>query len=230
MTVASKKADPIRAAHAVDEILSKTKPIGKAFWERNQKDKLFLEWRQHQIISLITFLALYTDDLRSGCATDRLHLIAQAMRNLMELRIWVEFCRRDEGDAKEFFDDAARDLRDVMEAIQKLYTHVNKQPEKKLEAWIADLRSKAPQFGVVDVNKRYIDVNDAAEKIGLKVEHSRIYKAASKFTHPTALLFAVRPRFGQLEDSFFEMGAKLAKLILQEVEKSIKAKYPDFTY
>jgi Family of unknown function (DUF5677) len=230
MKLGPKKADPINAAHRVDYVLSKTKPIGKAFWERNQKEKAFADWRQHQIMSFITYLAFYTDDLRYGFANDRLHLIAQAMRNLMELRVWVEFCRKDETDAKRFFDDAARDLRDVMQATQKLYSHVNKNPEKKLDAWIADLRAKAPNFQISDIDAKYFDVKDAAEKLGFKEAHSRIFKAASKFTHPTALLFATRPRFGDMEDSLFDIGSNLANLILSEVEKSIKAKYADFVY
>jgi hypothetical protein len=79
--------------------------------------------------------------------------------------------------------------------------------------------------------KKYIEVNKAAEKIGKKSMHSPIYKSASKFTHPTALLMVMEIKGLQaLQDSLYEGGAELAVGATNEIEKQIRTKYPNLKY
>jgi hypothetical protein len=85
---------------------------------------------------------LYASDLNETFSAGRVDSLAQAMRNLMELNIWTQYCGLSEENAKRFFDDAARDVRDSFETVQKLYTHVNKEPEKKLDAKLSEMKEE----------------------------------------------------------------------------------------
>jgi hypothetical protein len=128
--------------------------LSSVFLKANQEAKLLPHWRQHQILAFLRYVGLYADDLTDGYKKGLIHLIAQPMRNLIELSVWIQYCGADEKDAKEFFDDAARDIRDMMTAVQTLYTSVNKEPEKKLEFMLDHLRTNASKYNVQDVDKK----------------------------------------------------------------------------
>jgi hypothetical protein len=135
--------DPITAAENLRKIPDHVERLSSVFLKANQEAKLLPHWRQHQILAFLRYVGLYADDLTDGYKKGLIHLIAQPMRNLMELSVWIQYCGADEKDAKEFFDDAARDIRDMMTAVQTLYTSVNKEPEKKLEFMLDHLRTNA---------------------------------------------------------------------------------------
>jgi hypothetical protein len=80
---------------------------------------------------------------------------------------------------------------------------------------------------ISDVEAGYIRVNDAAGKIGKQDMHSTFYKIASKFAHPTALLFVMQEPFQGMQDSVYEIGAKLADECLTALEKTVANMYGD---
>ena len=95
---------------------------------------------------------------------------------------------------------------------------------------IDDLKSKAPAFDIKDIEAEYMPVNNAAAVVGRQLGHAKVYKAASKFAHPTALLFCMKEAPTGLLDSFYEMGAKATLTCLRHIELTIRNAYPDFRY
>jgi len=110
---------------------------------------------------------------------------------------------------------------------------MNKEPEKKIEAMLSDMKTRAPGFNIDDYDAAYMRVNDAAGKIGTQEAHSVFYKIASKFAHPTALLLAMEGSsimrntqglgMRNMQDSIFEIGVKLADKCLTELEEIVKS-------
>jgi hypothetical protein len=162
--------------------------LSNFFAKASRKVARLPDWRVQQVSWFIKYVGLYARDINETYRTDRLDSLAQAMRNLMELSVWVEFCESSEGEAKRFYDDGLRDFREMIEVIQKIYTKANKVPQKRLEEILSSVKSTAPKFNITDVDAGYVRVNDAAAKIGKQDIHSAFYKIASKFAHPTALL------------------------------------------
>lgn len=103
--------------------------------------------------------------------------VAQAMRDLLEICIWTEFCKLSEANAKRFSDDTARDTRDLTEFVQAVYTSVNQAPESNRVALIDDLKSGT-----------HSSITPQASWEDRSVMAS-FYKVASKFAHPTASSF-----------------------------------------
>jgi hypothetical protein len=185
------------------------------------------DWRVHQISWFIKYVGLYAGDLNEAYRTNRLDSLAQAMRNLMELSVWVKFCESSEEEGKRFFDDGLRDFREMVEVLQKMYTKENKVPQKRLEEILSAVKSAAPKFNITDVDAGYLRVSDAVVKIGKKDIHSAFYKIASKFAHPTALLLLMQEPFASMQDSIYEIGSKLADECLRALEKTVMNTYGD---
>jgi len=146
----------------------------------------------------------------------------------MEIYIWTQYTRKSNENAKKFYQDAARDVRDTMETLQKVYTRENNTPEKRLVALLDEMKSEFAKFNVEDYEEAFTRVSDAAKEIGKDHAHGPIYKVASKFAHPTALLLITEKPVPGLIDSFYQGGVELALACLLEVENSIRDVYPDF--
>jgi hypothetical protein len=95
---------------------------------------------------------------------------------------------------------------------------------------LTDLRNSAARFNIDDLEAQYTMVNNAAGIVGIQFGHGRLYKTASKFAHPTALLLSINRPLKDLLDSFYEGGAKLVYICLGKTENCIKSEYPDFQY
>lgn len=199
------------------------------FQRTNQANRKFPWWREFQILTFIKYTKLYANDLIETYRAARIDSVAQAMRNLLELCIWTEFCGMSEVNAKRFYDDVARDMRDLMEAVQSIYTIINKEPERRLAGMMDDLKTNAPKFDIDDIDSQYTLVNNAAGVVGKQLPHAKFYKAASKFAHPTALLFCMKDPPGDLLDSLYDTGAKATRTCLGNVETTIKSEYPDLS-
>jgi Family of unknown function (DUF5677) len=222
--------DPVRASNILAGVPARTEAMFAAFQTINQRERRAPPWRELQTLNFIRYVKMYAVDIARSYEEQRIDSVAQAMRNLLEMCIWTEFCEISEANAKRFSDDAARDMRDMMEAVQALYTSVNQTPETRLAGMIDDLKSKAPAFDIKDIDAEYIRVNNAADAVGRQLGHAKVYKAASKFAHPTALLFCMKEAPAGLLDSFYEIGAKAALTCLRHIELTIKNAYPDFRY
>lgn len=226
----AREPDPIIATGILMEIPQHVTAMVAAFRSKNEAHKKLPLWREFQILNFLKYLNLYGRDLVLSYKEQRVDAVAQATRNLLELCIWTEFCEMSEENAKRFSDDAARDMRDLMEAVQALYVSVNKEPEPKLAGMIGELKANAPSFDIKDIDAEYMLVNNAAGVVGRQLGHAKFYKAASKFAHPTALLLCIKDAPSGLLDSFYEVGAKSTQRCLQHIEQAIKNTYPDFHY
>ena len=221
--------DAAGATRILTGIPARADAMAVEFQKTNQANKKFPGWREFQILAFIKYTKLYANDLVETYRVTRIDSVAQAMRNLLEVCIWTEFCGTSETNAKRFYDDAARDMRDLMEAVQSVYTSINKEPERKLAGMMDDLKTNAPKFDVDDIEARYMLVNSAAGVVGKQLPHAMFYKAASKFAHPTALLFCMKDPPPGLGDSLYETGAKATRTCLRNVETIIKSEYPNFS-
>jgi hypothetical protein len=132
--------------------------------------------------------------------------------------------------AKRFFDDAARDVRDSFETVQKLYTHVNKEPEKKLDAKLSEMKEVAAKYNVENYDAPYTRVNDAARVVGKELAHVPVYKLASKLAHPTAQLLCINRPLQDLQDTLYEGGAKLAVMCLVQRKGTSRPSTRNFTF
>jgi hypothetical protein len=220
--------NPIAAALKYETIRPRTVAIASSFVKAKKKEVRLSDWRERQLRSFVEHTTLYAVDLQLAYQNDRVGPVAQAMRNLMEMYVWTQYTRRSEENANRFFQDAARDVRDTMEVLQKFYTKQNNAPEQQLEALLGEMKSNFAKFNVEDYEDNFTRVSDAAKEIGKDHAHGPIYKVASKFAHPTALLLIMEKPVPGLIDSFYQGGVELALACLSEVESSIRDVYHDF--
>jgi hypothetical protein len=219
--------NPIAAALKYETIRRRAIALGKSFTKAKQGDARFSAWREQQLRSFVEHTPLYAVDLQLAYENDRVGPVAQAMRNLMEIYIGTQYTRQSEKNAKRFYHDAARDVRDTMEVLQKFYTKQNNAPEQQLTTLLKNMKSDFAKFNVQDYEDNFTRVSDAAEEIGRGDVHGPLFKVASKFAHPTALLLVMEKPVPGLIDSFYEGGVGLALMCLSEVENSIRDVYPD---
>jgi len=231
MQLQPRPPDPVNATNILRPLPAQVKAMSGAFEKLNQKRQQLPFWREHQTLKFLKYVGFYASDLMSAYGAGRIDSVAQATRNFLELSIWTEFCEKSEVNAQRFWEDAARDMRDFMEAVQSLYVSVNKQPEARLADMIDGLKADAAsKFNIQDVEAEFMLVNNAAGVLGKQLAHAKFYKAASKFAHPTALLFCMKEPVTGLVDSLYEIGAKSSRVCLGNVERTIKAVYSDFQY
>lgn len=117
--------NPIAAALKYETIRPRTVALASSFVKAKQKEVRLSDWRELQLRSFVQHTTLYAVDLQLAYQNDRVGPVAQAMRNLMEIYTWTQYTRRSEENAKRFYQDAARDVRDTMEVLQKFYTEQN---------------------------------------------------------------------------------------------------------
>ncbi len=136
--------------------------------------------------------------------------IAWLARNLLELKIWVEYCSLSIINTLEFHEDAIRDLVDMDVKIGGL----DKQTADELEAAKAFLCGKR-------LSKKYKKVEDAAQDTNLKPFYDNYCKILSKFVHPTALSLTF-PEGGEevVRAEFVKVGKQLAAEALEKLDTS----------
>jgi hypothetical protein len=160
-----------------------------------------------------------------------LSVVALLARNLLELRVWTEFCTKSAKDAKTLYLDAVRDVDDLIRCVSSdvnLYPGATDMIKK-----YADLRvelDNALEPGEMDGT--YQKVSKAAKQIGLQGFEMK-YKILSKFAHATAVTIMV----GQLPDESYaqlqnaliasglEMGSEAATIGKHFIEE-IRNRFP----
>lgn len=191
----------------------------------NHEKKLLPAWREDQIIRFVNALNLYAGDLNDRYRARRIDALATTVRNLAELGVWVRYCSLSEQNAKRFYEDSVRDFRDILEAMQKLYTSANGEPQEDLSKIITLFQNAAVTHGIKDYDERYIQVRDAAKEIGRSEAFSVLYKVFSKLAHPTSLILALDPQTGSLTemlDALYVGGEDFAVGTIHEIEKFIE--------
>jgi hypothetical protein len=127
--------DPIRASDILVGIPARANAMFATFQAINQRERKAPPWRELQILNFIRYVKMYADDIARSYEAQRIDSVAQAMRNLLEMCIWTEFCEISEANAKRFSDDAARDMRDMLEGRFRLCTPaLTKRPKPGLLA------------------------------------------------------------------------------------------------
>jgi hypothetical protein len=133
----------------------------------------------------------------------------------MELDVWAEYCDASEAKAKQFFDDMARDVREILEVHQKSHIQFTQKTYERAKEYNKTIREHSK-------NMRIYDIEDEFK------HHDELYKIASKYTHPTSLLLGQSEWPQSLFDSFYVGGTLLCKRCLGRVERTILKRYPDF--
>jgi hypothetical protein len=222
------KADPVKAADTLRKITAWVGPMARSFKQTNAKASRFAAWQARQILHFIRQVSLYAGDLEVSYQSKRIDSLAQALRNLMELDVWAEYCDASEANAKRFFDDMVRDVREILDIHQKDHIQFTQKPHERADELNQSLREHAKTLAVVDLDGKFTQVRDAANELGRSLQHNGLYKIASKYAHPTALLLAQNECPQSLFDRFYEGGATLCYTCLGKLEKTILKRYPDF--
>ena len=131
---------------------------------------------------IITFVRLreaidkYQATLAANSGSGDVASISWICRNILELRIWIEFCGKSAENAIEFYEDAIRDLVDM-----------NKKDSDLDDATAKVLDRAKSTLSRPDKPHKFRDVKDAAEAVGLKSSSEHRFKLLAKFIHPTAM-------------------------------------------
>ncbi|HLJ15390.1 MAG TPA: hypothetical protein VKV15_12895 [Bryobacteraceae bacterium] len=156
-------------------------------------------------------ISRYRDLLHRTKRRGALDYIAWVTRNILELRVWVEYCSQSQQHSEEFFQDAVRDLNDLNRAIGG----VDPEDSKTLQ--------KANKFlGNAKPPHKFKDVRDAAEDVELMPRFKQYNKLLSKFVHPNALSVLGRFQYSadQIRKLFVEIGTGIADEAMQKLEVS----------
>ena len=218
----------VAAAEAIQKILAWVEPTEETFKKTNREAKLFPSWQETQVLGFIRYVGFYAADLNKSYSSNRVDSLAQVLRNLAELDVWVEFCGVAVENAKRFFDDMARDIREVIETHNKVHLHKYKTPYEGLDDLIKILTESSVTLQVKNLEGRFTQVSQAAKEIGRDLRYASMYKIASKYAHPTALLLNGAREEQVLMDRFYDVGARTAYSCVITIQKTITKRYPNF--
>jgi acyl-CoA-binding protein len=163
-------------------------------------------------VDLVESIEHYRELLQRAKRRGRLDHVAWITRNLLELRIWAEYCGKSTENAYNFYCDAVRDLVDMLRKFE------DPEPEVK-----AELDSAKAFIGDLRPHHRFKPVSQAAEELGIKDFYDKNCKILSKYVHPTAMSVIARFR-GKGEDrarkEFFDLGREISEDALTLLKES----------
>jgi hypothetical protein len=218
----------VAAAEAIQKILAWVEPTEETFKKTNQDAKLFPSWQETQLLGFIRYVGLYAGDLNKSYSSNRVDSLAQALRNLTELDVWIEFCGVSVENAKRFFDDMARDIREVIETHNKVHLHKHKTPYEGFDDLRKTLTESSATLQITNLDGRFTPVSQAAKEIGRDLRYASMYKIASKFAHPTSLLLSGAREEQVVMDRFYDVGAQTAVSCALTIQNTITKRYPNF--
>jgi hypothetical protein len=220
--------NPVKAAEAIQKMLAWVEPTEEAFKKRNQEAKLFPSWQETQLLGFMRYVGLYASDLNRSYSSNRVDSLAQALRNLTELDVWIEFCGLSVENSKRFFDDMARDIREVIETHNRVHLHKHKTPYEGFDDLIKRLTESSATLQITNLEGKFTPVSQAAKEIGRDLRYASMYKVASKYAHPTSLLLSGGNEERVLMDRFYDVGAHLAYSCVITIQNTITTRYPNF--
>lgn len=127
-------------------------------------------------------------DYMELCERD-VSLLAWRGRNLLELFIWSKYFVRSRENARRLYEDAGRDVLDILSAFEK-WGQTTVQPSEWIESFASEkenLAKRAAVDGIETLDGPYKRVADAARDCGTSSHFGVSYKMLSKFAHPTAM-------------------------------------------
>jgi hypothetical protein len=163
--------------------------------------------------SFLGELTRYRDLLHRAKRRGALDYVAWITRNILKLRIWVEYCSQSQGHSEEFIQDAIRDLNDVQRSVGGL------------DPKAVEVLQKANKFiGYAKQAHKFKKVREAAQQVELLPFYEQRNKVLSKFAHPTAM-FVLTPSFrdvpaDKIRKHFVELGMNIAAEAFQKLDVS----------
>jgi hypothetical protein len=125
-------------------------------------------WREDQLIKFIGLLVQNVEDMVRGYVEKRVTKIGWAVRNILELSVWIGFCNVSSAHAKQFHTDAARDLEGFRKAVQKLEVLETGSQNTRLVQTQKDLATFAQKhYGVSKLDDDFTKITEAAKLLGL---------------------------------------------------------------
>lgn len=145
-------------------------------------------WHQNVLLNLALALKQNHEELILACRSRPFTHVAWLVRNLVELKIWAEYCTKSTDNARVFFFDCLRDMKELYEGVSVLLQDLPPEERCLLDNSIKELHDFANTHGV-DVDDPYKAVRAAAEALGADraMEFRSANKVISKYAHPTAL-------------------------------------------
>ncbi|MGD1212146.1 MAG: DUF5677 domain-containing protein [Candidatus Acidiferrales bacterium] len=116
-------------------------------------------------------------------------LMAWRARNLLEITVWCIYCSKSRENARRLFEDAGRDVREMIDGFKKWGIAANMQGDwmEYFKAAEQDLSRRAASAGVGSLDGSYKRVSAAANNCGLGDHFRLTHGFLSKFVHPTAM-------------------------------------------
>jgi len=184
----------------------------------------FEPWHSALIIDFIYSLENICEQLRETAGKERISAVAWLTRSLLELLVWIKFCRSSRENAWKFHEDALRDTQGLIEAYAKTCGALGINDKNSLRA-MAEIQTLAKnELGLNEIKSNYLDVSKAAKATDSIWSESftHINKALSKFAHPTAaLIHGILPKVETQRDlqvCFAIQGVHFASHCVAELE------------
>lgn len=150
----------------------------------------FEGWHSALIIDFTHGLESYCEELRETIGKERLSAAAWSARSLLELLVWIKFCRAGVENARRFHEDALRDVKGLVEAHAKTceILGIEDKTSALAKEQIQVTAKKNLELERIDAN--YLAVAKAAKATDSVWSESftHLNKVLSKFAHPTAAL------------------------------------------
>ena len=156
----------------------------------NQYEEHMDDWRERQLRHFLEITISSVFDLKRAYEERRISTLAWLARNLLELSVWIQYCNISEANAKQFWDDAVRDMFGWAKAIHELTAFQDGAPDAQLAARLDNLDTFAAKRGITPLADDFKRVSDASKEVGNDVLFSKANKLYSKFAHPTAWVVA----------------------------------------
>ncbi len=157
-------------------------------------------------------------------------IVAWHSRNLLELAVWSIYCAKSQDNARRFYEDMGRDVRDTFDAFTKWGTATAQASD-----WLNPIAAAKQEFaeqakcieGIDSIDGQYKNVRNAAKECGLLHHFDLNFKVLSKFAHPTAMRVMAPPGKDiniqiQFRDCFFGNGCLFFTGAFNALEKQLR--------
>lgn len=121
-------------------------------------------------------------------------LLAWRTRNLLEIAVWSKYCTRSTENARLFYEDAGRDVRDLYDVFAAWGKQTGQEAAwlDPIEAAKHQLKEDAASYCVESLEGSYTSVKKAAKECGIGQTFAVAYKLYSKYAHQTAMMITGR--------------------------------------
>lgn len=157
----------------------------------------FETWYSALIVDFINGLESYCTELGETIGKERLSAAAWAARSLLELLVWINYCRASRENARRFHEDALRDVQGLIEAHAKICNVfcIDDQTSALAMEEVQRTAKRDLEIDVIDAKfLRVVDAANATDSIWSK-SFTHLNKTFSKFAHPTAaLIHGIMPK------------------------------------